>query len=177
MKKTMGVLIVMFLVVSGTYAAAAEKIGFIDMRQIIILSDAGKEATLELQEFVKKKKTVIDEKEKELKNLQEELQKLKPVLTESAYKEKEIEGQRKYREYKRFIDDFKEEMRIKEQEHEKRLIPEVLKVIQDIGEKEGYTMIVETGVYNPGVAYFDKAQSITKKVIQEFNKVYKSKKQ
>jgi outer membrane protein len=176
MKKTIGALIVMFLVVSGTYATAAEKIGFIDMRQILILSDAGKEAAIELQEFVQKKKAVIDGKEKELKDLQDELQKLKPVLTERAYKDKEIEGQRKYREYKRFIDDFKEEARIKEQEHEKRLIPEVLKIIQEIGEKEGYTMIVETGLYNPGVTYFDKSQSITKKVIQEFNKVYKSKK-
>jgi outer membrane protein len=176
MKKTIGILIVMLLVLSGTCAAAAEKIGFIDMRQILILSDAGKEAALELQEFVKKKKTVIDEKEKELKKLQEELQKLKPVLTERAYKEKEIEGQRKYREYKRFIDDFKEEARMKEQQHEKRLIPEVLKLIQEIGEKDGYTMIVETGVYNPGVAYFKKSQDITKKIIQEFNKVYKSKK-
>ncbi|MBN2517154.1 MAG: OmpH family outer membrane protein [Deltaproteobacteria bacterium] len=177
MKKTIGVLIVMFLVVSGTYATAAEKIGFIDMRQILILSDAGKEAALELQEFVKEKKTVIDEQEKELKKLQEELQKLKPVLTERAYKEKEVEGQRKYREYKRFIEDFKEEARMKEQQHEKRLIPEVLKLIQEIGEKEDYTMIVETGVYNPGVAYFKKSQNITKKVIQEFNKLYKSKKQ
>jgi outer membrane protein len=177
MKKTIGVLIVMLLVLSGTFAAAAEKIGFIDMRQILILSDAGKDAALELQEFVKKRKTVIDEKEKELKKLQEELQKLKPVLTERAYKEKEIAGQRKYREYKRFIEDFKEEARMKEQQHEKRLIPEVLKLIQEIGEKEGYTMIVETGVYNPGVAYFKKSQNITKKVIQEFNKVYKSKKQ
>lgn len=177
MKKTIGVLIVMLFVLSGTYATAAEKIGFIDMRQIIILSDAGKEAALELQEFVKKKKTVIDEKENELKKLQEELEKLKPVLTERAYKEKEIEGQRKYREYKRFIEDFKEEVRAKEQQHEKRLIPEVLKLIQAIGEKEGYTMIVETGVYNPGVTYFEKSQTITKKVIQEFNKVYKSKKQ
>jgi outer membrane protein len=177
MKKTIGALIVVLLVLSGTYATAAEKIGFIDMRQIIILSDAGKEAALELQEFVKKKKTVIVEKEKELKKLQEELQKLKPVLTERAYKEKEIAGQRTYREYKRFIEDFKEEVRMKEQQHEKRLIPEVLKVVNEIGKKGGYTMIVETGVYTPGVTYFEKSQSITKKVIQEFNKVYKSKKQ
>jgi hypothetical protein len=49
-----------------------------------------------------------------------------------------------------------------------------LKIINLIGDKEKYTLIIDVG--SIPVAYFAKENSLTPKVIEEFNKTFKSKK-
>ena len=174
MKKTVGILIVAFLVLWGTYATAAEKIGFINMKQILILSDAGKEAGVEFKKVFQKTRDQIQTREKKLKKLKEDLEKQRPVLTESAMKEKELEHQKKFRDYKRFVEDSNAEMQRMDKELSQKLIPEILKVVSAIGKKEGYTMILDVSA--GGMAYHSSAKDITKNVITEFDKTYKSKK-
>ena len=72
------------------------------------------------------------------------------------------------------VKDSYEELQVKEQEILKRLIPEILKVVQAIGEKEKYSMIVD--ISQIPMAYHAKENDITKRVIDEFNKTYKPKK-
>ncbi len=174
MKKTIGILIVAFLVLSGTYATAAEKIGFINMKQILILSDAGKEAGVDFKKAFQKIRDQIQTREEKLKKLKENLEKQRPVLTESAMKEKELEYQKKFRDYKRFVEDSNAEIQRMDKELSQKLIPEILKVVSTIGKKEGYTMILDVSA--GGMAYHSKAKDITKNVIKEFDKAYKSKK-
>jgi len=72
------------------------------------------------------------------------------------------------------LKDANEELQAKEQEVFKPLIPVMLKVITEIGEREQYTMIVD--ISSVPLAFYDKKNDITKKVTDEFNKVYKAKK-
>ena len=82
--------------------------------------------------------------------------------------------QKKFRDYQLMLKDANEELQAKEQEVFKPLIPVLLKVITEIGEREQYTMIVD--ISSVPLAFYDKKNDITKKVIDEFNKVYKAKK-
>ena len=107
-----------------------------------------------------------------LKKLKDDLEKQRPVLTESAYKEKELSYQKEYRDYKRFIEDTNGEMKLKDQELSRKLIPEVLKIVNTIGKREGYTSIMD--VNSGGLVFHSKANDITTKVIKEYNKVYNS---
>lgn len=174
MKKVISFLIVISFILTGVCFAGAGKIGFINMKDILLHSDAGKAATLDLKKFVEEKRTQIQENENVLKKLKDNLEKQRPVLTESAYKEKELSYQKEYRDYKRFIEDTNEEMRLKDQELSRKLIPEVLKIVNTIGEREGYTSIMD--VNSGGLVFHSKANDITKKVIEEYNKVNNSKK-
>jgi len=72
------------------------------------------------------------------------------------------------------VEDANREMAQKEQELAAKLLPELAKVIESVGEKEGYTAIFS--IDNPVVIYRSKAVDITKKVIEEFNKRAKGKK-
>ncbi|MBW2595248.1 MAG: OmpH family outer membrane protein [Deltaproteobacteria bacterium] len=174
MKKVVSFLIVISFILTGVCFAEAGKTGFINMKEILLNSDAGKAATLDLKKFVEERRTQIQERENVLKKLKDDLEKQRPVLTESAYKEKELSYQKEYRDYKRFIEDANEEMRLMDQELSRKLIPEVLKVINTIGEREGYASIMDIG--SGGLVFHSKANDITKKVIEAYNKAYNSKK-
>ncbi len=177
--KRYGILIFTFVVVlsivlSGSYALAGDRTGFIDLRKIMIQSKAGKTASLEFKKAVEKDKAVIQGKEAELKKLKEELEMQRMTLTPDAVNEKELDYQRKFRDYQRMVKDSNEELKLKDQELSKQLIPEILKVVNDIGEKEGYTMILD--VNTQGLAFHSKENDITDKVIKKFDKSYEAKK-
>ena len=177
--KRYGILIFTFVVVlcivlSGSYALAGDRIGFIDLRKIMIQSKAGKTASLEFRKAVEKDKAVIQEREVELEKLKEELEKQRLILTPDAIKTKELDYQRKFRDYQRMIKDSNEELKLKDQELSRRLIPEILKVVNAIGEKEDYTMILD--VNTQGLAYHSGENDITEKVVKKFDKSYEAKK-
>jgi outer membrane protein len=168
------VFVILSLVLCGTFAFAAEKIGFIDMREIMLKSDAGKKAAEDFGKLYEKDKAIIQQKEAEMRKLKEELDKQRTVLKENALKEKEAAYQKKFRDYQLMVKDANEELQARDQELSKKLVPEILKVINAIGDKEKYTLIIDLG--STPVAYFAKENNLTQKVIEEFNKTFKSKK-
>jgi len=174
MKKVISLLIIVSFILTAVCSAEAGKIGFINIKNIIAISDAGKTATLDLKKFVEMKKIEIQEKEGILEKMKPELEKQRAVLTESAYKEKELVYQKAFRDYKRFIEDANEEMRSREQKLSQKLIPEVFKIANSIGEKEEYTCIMD--VSTNGLIFHSKANNITTKVIEQYNREYNSKK-
>ncbi|MDO9529263.1 MAG: OmpH family outer membrane protein [Syntrophales bacterium] len=166
--------VILSLVMSGSLAIAADKIGFIDVRGIMTLSEAGKEATKEFRKAFEKDKAKIEKEEAKLKKLKEELDKQRLILKPEAVKEKEISYQAEFRDYQRLVKDSNEELQRRDQALSRELIPEILKVVNTIGKKEKYTIILD--VNTQGVAYFSKENDITEKVIKEFNRTYKDKK-
>jgi outer membrane protein len=168
------VFVILSLVLCGTFAFAAEKIGFIDMREIMLKSDAGKKAAEDFGKLYEKDKAIIQQKEAEMRKLKEELDKQRTVLKENALKEKEAAYQKKFRDYQLMVKDANEELQARDQELSKKLVPEILKVINAIGDKEKYTLIIDLG--STPVAYFAKENNLTQKVVEEFNKISTSKK-
>jgi len=167
------VFVILSLFLCGTWAIAAEKIGFIDMREIMVKSDAGKKAAEDFGKLYEKDKAMIQKREAEMRKLKEDLDKQRTVLTESAMKEKEQVYQKKFRDYQLLIKDANEELQSRDQELSKKLVPDILKVINAIGDKEKYTLIIDLGT--TPIAYFAKENNLTKRVIEEFNKTFKSK--
>jgi outer membrane protein len=167
------IFVIMSLFLCGTCAFAAEKTGFVDMREIMLKSDAGKKAAEDFGKLYEKDKSAIQKREAEMRKLKEDLEKQRSVLTESAWKEKEAEYQKKFRDYQLLVKDSNDELQTRDQELSKKLLPDILKIIHTIGDKEKYTLIIDVG--SIPVAYFAKENVLTEKVIEEFNKTFKSK--
>ena len=174
MRKGISFLMVVSFILVGICSAGAGEIGFIDMKSVILQSDAGKTAGQDLQKFIEGKKAQRQEMENQLQKVQADLKKQASVLPESAYKEKELAYQKEYRDYKRFIEDTNEEMKLTDQELSQKLIPEVISVASTIGKKGGYVCIMDIG--GGGLVYYSKENDVTKKVVEEYNRVYKAKK-
>jgi outer membrane protein len=167
-------IIMLSVLLTGSWAAAAEKTGFVDIREVIVTSLAGKKETEDMKKSVDQRKALIKEKETELSKLKDELEKQKPLLKEEVLKDKEIVFQKKVRDYQNLVKDSDEEFQGKQQDILKKLLPEIVKVIQAIGDKEKYSMIIDVSAIP--LAYYAKENDITKRVVEEFNKTYKPKK-
>jgi outer membrane protein len=147
---------------------AAEKIGFINLRAIIQTSNNGKKAAEDLKKLVDKKSEAIKAVETELKKMKESIDKQSAVLTDSVKKEKETAYQKKMRDYQILVDDSNKELKAKDEEIAGKLIPDIMKVVRIIGEREKYTLILE--ISSMPVPYFANENDISKKVIDEYNK-------
>ncbi|MCX5821851.1 MAG: OmpH family outer membrane protein [Deltaproteobacteria bacterium] len=167
-------ILILALAFAASPAAAAEKTGFVDIREIMLTSTAGKKASEDFKKTFEKDKAAIQEKEAELKKLKDELEKQRPLLKEEVIKEKELAYQKKFRDYQLMVKDSNEELQAKDQDLSKKMIPEILKLVQAIGEKEKYSMIVDVSAIP--LAYFAKENDLTKRVVDEFNRTYKPKK-
>jgi outer membrane protein len=166
-----GFFIILSFLLYGSQVIAAEKTGFVDIREIMLKSDAGKKSADEFKKLYEKDRAQIQAKEVELKKLKDELEKQKTILTDAAMKEKEAAYQKKFRDYQIQVKDANEELQAREQEISKKLIPEILKVVNAIGEREKYSLIIDVSTIP--VAYYAKEKDLSKQVIEELNKTYK----
>ena len=148
--------------------AQATRVGFVDLRQIITTSDLGKQAAADFKKAFEKKRAVIQQTEAELKQMKDAIDKQRSVLKEEALKEKEMDYQRHFRDYQRLVNDSNEELAARDQQLSQKLIPEVMKIVNTFGEKEGYTMIID--INNPIVIYHARANDLTKRIVAELNK-------
>jgi outer membrane protein len=161
-----GVLLACLLVASPVLAA--EKTGFVSIGEVVAKSEAGKKAEEQFKKLVEKDRAAIQEKEKELQKLKDELEKQRPLLREDVLRTREADYQKKFRDYQLLVKDSNEELQSKQQEIMKNLIPEIMKIVTAIGQKEKYTMIVDLSIIP--MAYHASENELTQRVIEEFNK-------
>ncbi|MCE5262681.1 MAG: OmpH family outer membrane protein [Deltaproteobacteria bacterium] len=167
-------IVILAIAIAASPASASEKTGFVDIREIMLTSAAGKKAAEDFKKSFEKNKAAIQEKEADLKKLKDDLEKQRTLLKEEVMKERELAYQKKFRDYQLLVKDSNEELQAKDQDLSKKLIPEILKLVQAIGEKEKFSMIVD--ISTVPLAYYSKENDLTKRVIEEFNKTYKPKK-
>ena len=157
-----------FLLGLNVSANAEEKIGFVSFQEVITTSNVGKAQADEFKKIMDKDRASLLEKETDLKKMKEEIEKQRTTLKEDALKKKEAEFEKKVRDFQVSANDFNNDLRQREQEIFRKLIPEIMKIVKSMGEKGKYTMIVDPIVSQ--LPYFDPEHDLTKKVVEEFNK-------
>ena len=160
--------IILLLFVWSTNSLAADKIGFINVREIMQNSTEGKKAGEDLKKVAEKKRASISSVEKELKKMKDELDKKGSILTASARRDKEAAYQKKLRDYQLLVNDANEEFNKRNQEISMKLVPEIVKIVGAIAVKEKYTLVID--IASTPVAYYAKENDFSKKVIEEYNK-------
>jgi outer membrane protein len=171
MKKSVYLMMVITLLVFvwSAGALAVEKIGFINLQEIMQDSNAGKKAAEDFKKFYEKETQEIKSAEKELKKMKEDLEKQSSIMTQGSRNEKEAAYQKKMRDYQLLVNDTNEELRKRDQEMTQKLMPGIIKIVRSIAEKEKYTLVVD--VATMPIPYYAKEGDFSKRVIEEFNKV------
>ncbi len=164
----MAVIISLFFVWS-TSSFAVDKIGFINLQEIMQNSNAGKKAAEEFKKFYEKETQEIKSSEKELKKMKDELEKQGSIMTQSSQKEKETIYQKKLRDYQLLVNDTNEELKKRDQEMTQKLMPGIMKIVRTIAEKEKFTLVID--VATMPIPYYAKENDFSKQVIEEFNKL------
>jgi outer membrane protein len=176
-------LLVAALGLSMAETAQAQKIGVVDLQAVLDQSVRGRAAKDRLRDLgdrlqheIKAKLELKKQREDELQKLQTEFRTQKDLLTEQARAAKDEEYRRRARELKRFIDDTNrftedatQEFREREIRETQHLLGTVRKIVQEIGEREGYQLVLEGNENTAIVLYFNKAIDITSRVVQRFD--------
>lgn len=161
--------IISLLFVWSTSSFAVDKIGFINLQEIMQNSNAGKKAAEDFKKFYEKETQDIKSSEKELKKMKDELEKQSSIMTQSSQKEKETIYQKKLRDYQLLVNDTNEELKKRDQEMTQKLMPGIMKIVRTIAEKEKFTLVID--VATMPIPYYAKENDFSKKVIEEFNKL------
>jgi len=167
----LAIVLTFVFVLAGFPVQAEEKIGFFSMDQVMRESNEGKKAIEAFVKLADKSKAVIQGKESELQKLKDELMKQGSLMKPDVLKDKEVTYQKKVRDYQIMVKDYNEELQGKQQEIAKEFYPEILKIIKSIGEKEKYTLIIDISTFP--VAHWNKANDLTNRVLDEFNRNFK----
>ncbi len=155
------------LTLPGLAHAADVKIGVVDLQRALNESAAGKKAKDQFKvEFDKMQNGLKSEKDA-LDKLKDDLDKKSAVLSEDQRKSKADDFERRRRDLRRKLEDSDAELRKKDQELTGSILKDLAVVIQEIGEKEGYTVILENS--SSSVLYGSKSIDITESVIKAFD--------
>ncbi len=167
MKRIVGLVLVCFLFTVSSAFSADSKIGFVDLQKALNFSQAGKAAKESISKKVKDYEGSIEGKKAELKTLKDELEKQAVLLSEQARGEKERDYQQKLKDFQRFTKDIQEELQRSDADYTRQILEKVLKVVAEMGEKQGYTVILEKS--ESSLLYADDKIDLTDAVIKAFD--------
>jgi len=160
------IVILSLALASTAFAADGAKIGSVDVQKILLNSEAGKAAKEQLAVKANHYEGEKNSREAELKKLKADLEKQNVLLSESARSSKEKDYQQKLKEYQRFLKDAQDDLQGKNDELTNKIVESIVKIINDYGRKNGYTIIF---VKNDGMIYQDEKADLTDEILKQLN--------
>jgi outer membrane protein len=169
MKKTL--IVVLTLLVAASFVYSQTKIGVINPQKVIAETIRGKQ----VQEKLKK---LSDEKQQQIKGMEEKISKLEkdlmsPAINAETRDKKAAQLQNTRTALKRFVEDAQKDFQTEYAKEMQNLTKEIMPVIEKIGSEKGFTIIFDLN--NSGISYFDKAIDVTDDVIKAYNAKISSK--
>ncbi|MEW8193112.1 MAG: OmpH family outer membrane protein, partial [Candidatus Thiodiazotropha sp.] len=154
------------LFVTGSVVAEEYRIGFVNATKVFEESPQYKEARERLQtEFSRREKDLLAS-QKQLKQLEEKLQRDGSVMSESEVKRLERDILSRSRKLKNAQTEFREDLNLRQNEEFKKLRQQVREVIREVGKSEKIDLIV-----SDGVVYFSKKIDISDKVLEKLRQL------
>ncbi len=169
MKIVLVMLVSLILGASGlSYAQSATgKVGYVDLQRVIRDSQAGRSAKAAFEKEFQDKRRIIEQRTTDLNRMKQDFISKAPVMDENARKQKAEELDKMEKDLNRTRDDFRDELQKRDFELTQRILTELESVVQQIGDSEGYTLIVEKT--EGGVIYAAKGADLTDKIIQAYD--------
>jgi outer membrane protein len=162
------VLILFLFYCSGfSFAADVAKIGIIDLQKILETSNAGKSIQNELKIQKDKMESDLKQKGAEIENISKRLEREAMVMSKDMREEKEREQRIKINDFKSLQKRYRSELQSLEVQLMNELQDDLKNLVEAIGKKEGYLMIIN----KLGVLYAPSSIDLTDKVIQQLNAV------
>lgn len=153
---------------SGMLAlAAGDKIGYVDVAKVFDEYGKTKDSDKMLEDKGSKKQTERDKMVEEVRKLKDELE----LLSDKGKEEKQIQIDEKIKKLQDFDRQTRDDLRRERDTAAREIFKEIEKVIQGIGEKEGYNIIIN----ERALVYATKDANLTDKVLEALNKQYTKK--
>jgi len=147
--------------------AETGKIGVLNMKRLQQNSAKFQKIREELKAKFNTLQTKLDAERAQISKIEEELQKQSMMLSLDAKEGKEMELGKKTRHYKYMYEEVTQEMKNAEYEATKKVGQEIEKIVEKMGQTEGYSIILEEGT--TGLIYYNNAMDITDRVTKAYD--------
>ena len=155
------------LIGAPVLAADSVKIGYVDVRTVVLESKSGKQHKVDMEKFVKDKQAVLKKEEDKLKTLQQTLEKEMLTLTDAQKQDKQRGFQEKVQVFQKSAQDAEREVRQKDTEYTNKALEEVRKVITEVAKDEKVGLVL--GKTEMSVLYAEDGMDLTAKVIKKYD--------
>jgi outer membrane protein len=152
---------------SSALAADVAKIGIIDLQKVLQTSDPGKTIQSELKKEKEKMETDLKQKGSEIEEISKRLERESMVMSKEMREEKEREQRIKINDFKTLQKKYRTELQKMEAQLVNQLKEDVNTIVEDIGKKEGYLLIINKF----GILYSPGSIDITDQLIKRLNAV------
>ena len=163
----LGLLAVVFLQ-PAPLAAQNVKVGVVDLQKFQKNSNAFQRASLVVKKKFDDMQQKLNDERNALGKLDEELKKQSMMLSLDAQEDKKRDFEKKQRQFKFTYDEYTQEMKETEMEAIRKVMKELEKVVEEMGKKEGYTIILERRTL--GLLYFNNTIDLTDRVTEAYDK-------
>ena len=150
-------------------AADVAKIGIVDIQRIMSTSEQGKAAKAQIKKESDKMTQALKEKGAEIEELKKQLERESMVMGKEKREEKEREFRIKLNDLKSLEKRYRGQLQAMEKELAGEMRKTVFTLVEKIGKKEGYLLIIN----NFDVMYSPGSIDITDQLIKELNARYK----
>jgi len=156
-------------VIANSPAVAADnskQIVTVNIQEVILGSKSGQDVKKVLEEKVGEFQEKFQKEQEAVDALRAEIEKKSSVWSQEVREEKERDYQKRVREIQLKSEDAQFELQQLEKQVMSPILNELQKVIKDVGEKNGYALILDS---RAGILYFDKALDISEIVKAELD--------
>ncbi len=149
-------------------AAQTVKVGVVDLQKLQKNSKAFQKASLGVKKKFDDMQQKLNDERNALAKLEDEFKKQSMMLSLDAQEDKKRELEKKQRQFKFMYDEYSQDMKDTEMEAIKKVMKELEKIVEKMGEKEGYTIILERRTL--GLLYFNNTVDLTDRVTDAYDK-------
>ena len=146
-------------------AADVAKIGVANLQRVLETSNQGKSAQEEIKKHKDQMELELKQKGGEIEELRKQLERESMVMSKEKREEKEREIRIKINDFKSLEKRYRAQLQNLEKKLVNALLKEVSSLVEEIGKKEGYLLIVN----NTGVLYSRNSINLTDPLIKELN--------
>lgn len=151
-------------------AAQAPKIAVVNLQRAVLESAEIKKASTDMEARYKPRTQQLDQLQKELAGISQQLQTNSGKLTPQAEADLQADGQRKQRDAQRLQEDLQADVDRERNEILTDASKRMQEVIKKLAEERGFDLVVD--VTNGAAIYFKPALEITNDVIAAYDKAY-----
>lgn len=164
--KLIVVFLIVFLYVAPCLGADVAKIGVVNTQKVLMTSSAGKMAQAQINKKFRELEKVLNKKKDEIQGLIEAFERESLVMSKEKKEEKEREIRIKKNDIKVLSKKYESDLKVLQDRVVKRIQKDVYEIIQEIGKKDGYLLIINKGA----VVYSPSTIDVTDQLIQAYNK-------
>jgi outer membrane protein len=156
------------LVSVATPVRAELKLAYVDVQRALNECDAGKKAKVQFQGRVETLESRLQRQQNEVQSLKDEIEKKGMLMNSEQRQNLQDQYMTKVKNFERDYKDSKDELQRKDNEITAKIVHDLAQVIRTLGERDGYTMVMEKGSILWGAPGID----ITDQLIRSYNTMH-----